>query len=494
MNKLNTILVVLLLLPALRAPAQDLVRLKEGKGLIKGEIIVENDEKVVLIDHMGKTVTVAQIDIERLRRGKGLHPKTLERLEAVTEKTADNLFAVAAWAAEEKGLKRDSQRIARRVLVLDPEHKKARALLGHVKGLDVWYPDAETAQAAVEEKMTADGYVFASGGWIRLERAGDLASHPEDWMLIDDFWWRPLAEVMKERGYELWRKEWYPPDQKHLIPLCREYTDKLGSEFHGAEKGTALVFSCLGRSEAMGTAESLVKARAWFCETFKTAEHGRRRNLADAPGSLTLIVQNQRQLEKFADTYRGPYQISGDDIAFQIRLKMILWRDLGHAHQADDNLWRHQIVSQLGGRLMQWYWHEGSDLPAWLWIASAHHAEVAVFGGARVPYVARTEYDDPTADEAVTSRDIRRAREMVKDLVKQKKSVSIRTLFGKPFNGMTKDDDNVGLVLMQFLLEKHEEAFLKFLSGTRSGNVWERWDSYLGKSMEDIEGEFKSWL
>lgn len=485
--------VVLLLLTGLPLGAQDFVRLKDGKA-VKGEIIVENAEKLVLIDQMGETVTVLQADIERFRKGKPMSPKTLEKLEAVTEKTADNLFAVAAWAAEQKGLHRDAERVARRVLVLDPNHKQARALLGHVKGLDVWYPDAETAKAAVEEKMTADGYVYVSGGWIRAERANDLAGRPEDWLLIDDFWWRPLAEVMTERGYELWRREWYPPDQKHLIPLCREYSDKLGVEMHAAEKGCSRVISCLGREEAMAMAENMVKARAWFCSTFETATHGRRKDLDQNPQSLTVIVPNQVTLEKFADSYRGVFGIKGEDIGFTIRLKMVLWTDFGHAHQADDNIFRNQVVSQLGGRMLQWYWHEGFDLPAWIWIASAHHAEIAVFGGARVPYVARSEYDDPSADENVSSRDIRHARERVKEMAKAKKGLSIRTLFGKPFNAMTKEDDDVGLVLMEYLLEKEKEPFLKFLSGPKTGNVWERWERYFKKSMEQVEGDFKAWL
>ena len=389
---------------------------------------------------------------------------------------------------------RDAERLARRVLVMAPEHKEARAFLGHVKGLGNWYVDAEAAHAAVQEKMTADGFVYVNNGWIRAERATDLTQRPDEWMLIDDFLWRPLAEVMTERGYELWDKVWYPKEDKHLIPALRKLSDKMGLRFHGHQVEASICYSVLGRESAIDMAKDLAKARAWFCKTFETDKNGPRRNLAKSPFNTAVVLGDKEELGKFAEAYAKQYGVTEQQLDYNLRLNMMTWRELGHAHNSGETIWRYQLVSQLGGRLIDYIWHGGFERPPWIWIASAHHAEIAVYETAKVPYVAESKYGERSARENPKARSISDARARVKDMVKSKERISIRELMGRPFNGMTQQDDDVGLVLFQYLLEVHKEGFYKFLMGPKSGNLWDRWDRYIGKSLEVVEGEFKAWL
>ncbi len=473
------------------ALAQDMIRLLDGP-LLRGEVIQESPKAVKMIDTMGKVHVVQRDKIKRLRIGRGLKKKTLEKLASVKDKSEASLWAIVAWCAEQKALKRDSQRLARRVLVMNPEHAEARKLLGHVKALGTWYANQEEAFKAVETKMTEAGYVFASGGWIRTERAADLAANPAAWLLIDDFKWRPLADVMRERGFEKYLEAWYPRDQKHLIPEAKALSKAMEAEFHIGQVGSSRVLTVETREDAIEIATSLDKVRKWFGKTFEVKKHGDRRDLETNPMNRAIVLSDKEQLVAFGDKFKEKYQFTDSQLKYERALNQALWSPLSHAHAMSDVLWKNQLPSQLGGNLLKWYFvkQEGLELPPWMWVASAHLGEIEATGVARVPYIAPSNYGQVETKENRGTRSLTDAR----DRVKEQNGASLRGLMGKPFNALTPEDDVAGMVYFTFLLEKYKPQLLKFLTARPCGNLFVRFKKFFSKPMEEFDHEFKEWL
>ncbi|MFT7619800.1 MAG: hypothetical protein ACI97A_003457 [Planctomycetota bacterium] len=490
MKRLLIITFLLTAIGAAPASAQDLVRLLDGT-MMRGEVTKESPKAIKFIDLMGKVHVIERDKIKKLRVGRPMKKKTLAKLAALTDKTEKGLWEVAVWCSEQKPLKKDSQRLARRVLVMNKDHLEAHTLLGHVKALGGWYQDQEKAHKAVEGKMTADGYVFANNGWIRAERAPELASSPDEWLLIDNFKWRPLKDVMWERGFEKFNGTWYPKEQKHLIPEGKALSELMEEKFHIAQVGSCRVLTIGEREDAFELATTLDKVRKWFGKTFEVKKHGDRRDLETRPLNRAVVLQDLEMLGKFGERNKKKYNLNDVSLRYQRALNQTLWSPLSHAHARSDILWKNQFPSQLGGNMLSWFFvKEDIDLPAWMWVASAHLAEIEVTGQARVPYFAPDKYG------AVEIKENRAGRGMsdAKDRVKEMKSVSLRALMGKPFNGLTPKDDVLGMVYLTFLLEKYKPQLLKFLTARPCGSLWVRFDKFFPKKLEEVDNEFKAWL
>lgn len=490
MKRLFTYAFLFLVLGAVQAQAQDLLRLLDGK-MLRGEVIKESPKAVKFIDVMGKVHVIERDKIKRLRVGRPMKKKTLARLEELTDKSAKGLWEVAVWCSEQKPLKKDSQRLARRVLVMDPEHLAAHQLLGHIKALGVWYEDQEKAHKAVEGKMTADGFVFANNGWIPAEKAEDLAANPDEWLLIDNFKWRPLKDVMWERGFEKFNGTWYSKEQKHLIPEGKAFSELMESKFHIGQVGSCIVLTVGEHEDAIEIAKSLDVVRKWFGKTFEVEKHGDRRDLETKPVNRAILLEDMEMLVKFGDLHMKKLNLNESSLKYQRALNQTLWMPLSHAHAKSDILWKNQFPSQLGGNMLAWYFvKEDIDLPPWMWVASAHLAEIEATGQARVPYFSPSQYGQVEVKENRAARGMSGAREHVKEL----KRVSLRALMGKPFNGLSPEDDVVGMVYMHFLLEKYKPQLLKFLTAKPCGNLWIRFDKFFPKKLEEVDQEFKAWL
>ncbi len=263
------------------------------------------------------------------------------------------------------------------------------------------------------------------------------------------------------------------------------------TEFHIAQVGASVVLTVETREDAVEIATGLDKVRRWFGKTFKVAKHGKRRRLATEPTNTAILLSDKEQLIQFGDKFQKAYNLSDASLAYQRNLNMTLWTPLSHAHAATDNLWPAQFPSQLGGSLLQWYWvPQDMELPPWMWVASAHLAEIEVHGAARVPYYAPDKYGQRETKAVKGSRSLQDARDRVKDL----KRVSLRSMMGKQFNNLSQEDDLVGMVYLAFLLDKHRDELIKFLTRPPCGQVWTRWKKCFGKNAEEMDHELKAWL
>ncbi|MCA9320519.1 MAG: hypothetical protein KDB53_07280, partial [Planctomycetes bacterium] len=475
--------------------AQDFIKLKEG-GSVLGEIVKEDATSLTVVTKECELVTVAKDSIERERRGKKIHRKVQAMLDAIDAEDNDALFALAQEISETKAYKYDALRFARRIVARDPDHEGARTLLGHVRIQEKWYPDRETAMKALEEKMKADGFVYLNEGWVKVERAEELKAHPEAFILIDELIWRPLAEVMVERGFTLWEGEWYPKEEKYLLVYLERLKTRTGEVAHAAVVGSSHVFAVQGRDVAKEMAKDLDHARNWFCDTFEVGEKSRLdiRNLRTEPQSFAYVLSDQIALSSFADEYKKDLKMDDQNLAFTLPRKHCLWRDLGHAIHTGETLWKNYLVSQLGGSLLDWYWHRGFERPAFLWVGSAHLVEAAVYGAARTQYVAEDKYARTSETPATQRRGISDAKDAARDLLRSKSLEPLSRVFFKTFNELTVSDDIMGVAFLQWCLEERKEILFKFLSGSPSGNLRERFDRTFGAKFDEVDKDFHAWL
>src|SRR5688572_7827717 len=82
-----------------------------------------------------------------------------KKLAAIDRKDAEAVFGVAVWA-EQNSLKTDSKRLLREVIKVNPDHAKARELLGYEKFGDKWLTKREIErekEKAKEAEMAAQG-------------------------------------------------------------------------------------------------------------------------------------------------------------------------------------------------------------------------------------------------------------------------------------------------------------------------------------------------
>jgi hypothetical protein len=484
------IIPVLIALSAWVAPAQEWIRLQSGPTL-RGEIIGESETEYTLIDMDGQRQQVKKSDVKRAKR-RAFKKEVQKKLDATPAENIAARMEIAAWAAESKKLKRDAPRIALRVLAHDPDHAGAREMLGHVRAMGHWYRDIKTANSAVSEKMTADGYVLAKEAWVKADRKGEFEADPEAWMIVQGLIWRKTDEVMAERGFHRWQDQWYPPEEKALVTELKRLEKRTEQTAQAARVGSVEVYHVSGRDVAKEHAEKLMKARTWFCETMKIEP--RRLPLMKSPVARVYVLEDMAALSKFGDTYGEELGMTEQDRSFAMKQQHLVWKGLGHATILRHNLWRHLLVAQMGGDLTQRIWHHGFDIPAWFWVASAHNAEIAVYGDARVAYIGPDEYGRLVQPPDLRGMSLRDIKQRVRELYRSGEVPKLKFLFTRHYNQLSGETSIAGIALFHFFLENHREGWMKFLMGQPSESLHDRFARSLKKSYAQLDQEFKEWI
>lgn len=474
------------------AAAQDTVKLLRGK-LHRGVILEETGKSIRMVTAAGEIVEIAVADTKFVRRGKPVAKKVAERLAGVDRTDPQALFVVAEWAAGIRSLKKDSRRVALLALAADPHHAESRALLGHVHALGVWYPTASEARKAVTAEMKARGFKKYKDGWADPAVIADVKATPGEW-IVDDFQWRLVSEVMRDRGMTEWNGIWYREAEKHVIDACRTLEERIDIKAHGARIGANVVVCYQGRQVAEKNAMRLDQVRRWFVKAFK-AEHT---DLDEGPESWHYILESRGDLGAFGRKYETELGLSKERVDFYMKTGSIPYGRLDHAVDTARTQWKEALVSQLGGRLLErFYWNGGFEMPDWMFIASAHHAEIAVFGEAVIWYIAPDEYGRREEVRTDKGRSVATVKTALKDMAKRGRLPTLEQLFRARTNTMTADLDTMGIGYLAFLLENHLDAWLGFITGmsSQAGEKCEtRFRRYFGKGYAQIHEEFRGWL
>lgn len=481
----------LLLFPTL-CGAQDTIELTDGK-VVRGDILAVVDGNVDIVTPACELKTISGDAVADVRRGKGLSPRVVLRLKTIDARDPDALMKVAGWALETRGLKKDARRLLRRVIAFKPENDRARELLGQVHALGTWYPDARTAYTAVRERMKADGYVYVKRGWIKKELVNFLRATPGDWILFRGFLWRSLSEVRKERGDRIWKKEWYTGEEAELVKTLKRIEEVTGDDCHAAHVGTCKVFCYLGRVEAREAAERQQKARDWFVETFEVEK--RRSHIIKHPPKVDFVLSGDEAFRRYLDDRKKKNRIS------QARYDLCLRtgnnaNGMFNCTHLGRQAWKYSLVSHMGLAMMRNLF-SGSQSPAWIRVASGHHAELAIFGDVRVQWVHLGVYDQEVEVPKLEGRGMKQIKEAVREYYKDRPMPSLRALSVKDMNELTPELDTLGTVYMQFLLEEHKEKWLAFLTNKgarRFNNVREHFEHHFKMTFEAMDLALRKWL
>jgi hypothetical protein len=135
--------------------AADEVVLRNGS--VFSGVVKEDGERVTIQMDYG-TMSFKRIDVREIRRSedplKDLETKTLKAT------TAEELYAVAVWARDQK-LPGRADELLKKVLSLEPEHEGARRALGYERIEGRWLHG--------DDLMRAQGYEKHNGRWLTRE-------------------------------------------------------------------------------------------------------------------------------------------------------------------------------------------------------------------------------------------------------------------------------------------------------------------------------------
>ncbi len=148
-----------LLLASAAAPAQDVVRLKNGKT-VAGK--ARDGMLAVDVETAAGRVRIPWRGIERIDRAASLQEEYRKRRSRIARDDATGHFLLALWCRK-MGLAREMKTHLERVLEIDPDHRGARSALGFEKVSDRW--------VAGEEALAAKGFVRRGGRWVLAEEA-----------------------------------------------------------------------------------------------------------------------------------------------------------------------------------------------------------------------------------------------------------------------------------------------------------------------------------
>jgi len=470
--------------------AQDRVKLTTGK-FVTGDILAIVEGRVELVTPEAVLEVIPAELVAEVRRGEPFSARVRARLAEIDERNPQALFEVAKWAEEARGMRSESLRLLRRAVALRPDFPEARERLGHVLALGTWYPDARTAYTAVKDRMTADGYVYHKQGWIKKELLPYLKETPADWLLWQNFLWRSVTEIRKERGDLLWKKEWYVGEETRLVRTLKEIEALTGDDCHAAKAGPCEVYCYLGREEAQEAAERQLKARQWFVATFEVKQ--RRRMLETSPTKVDWVLSGDASFQKYLDHMRKRGMSQGQyNLSLRTGNYAAGFFYCGHLGR---EAWKWSLVSHMGLAMMRAFW-VGGETPAWITVASGHHAELNVMGDVRVQWVHIGAYDQEVKIPELRGHSMKEIKEAVLSYYRDHEMPSLRAMMSKDMNELTQEIDTLGTVYLLFFLEEHKETWLDFLTqpAPKAQNVRERFEHHFKMTFEAMDLKFREWL
>ena len=144
------VFVVLIMLVTSHA---DTIILNSGKS-VKGEIVEETPDEVVVRQSSGVTTRISRDDIEEIVRTEDLLKECEKRLGKIERGDTQAMMNLATWCAEH-GLKEQQRKLLEQILETEPENAEARRMLDILEG--------RLPESAREEKKESDGITFAPG-------------------------------------------------------------------------------------------------------------------------------------------------------------------------------------------------------------------------------------------------------------------------------------------------------------------------------------------
>lgn len=202
---MRILLVVLLLLFSAPLAVAHTVETLDGT-IHEGKIVIDTDEKVVIVTTFGDRVVVKR---DQIKAVDDRTPPLREQLKYRADLAKDDvprLWDLYKWA-KKQGFKDELEFILDRIVELKPKSSKAHKLLGHEKVDGVWMTPEEKerhVQELHDAEMRGKGLVPYEDRWVTPEEKDAL----EKGLLKDGDNWVTEAEYHRRRGEQLVDGKW----------------------------------------------------------------------------------------------------------------------------------------------------------------------------------------------------------------------------------------------------------------------------------------------
>jgi tetratricopeptide (TPR) repeat protein len=210
-SSLRWALTVVLLFVISAAAVADIIYLNTG-GIIKGEILEEDDDEIVVKTKFGE-IPINRDDIDFIESGTD-EEILQQRLKKLKKDDSDALVELGGWA-QTVGLKKEAQELFKKAIEIEPNHYFARTELGHRKLKGKWL--------TTDEYNKAIGLVKHEGQWVTKEDAEKLKAgyvkYGGDWIKKEDL-------EMARKGYRKLGKKWVTKDEFYKAKGFVKYKDK----------------------------------------------------------------------------------------------------------------------------------------------------------------------------------------------------------------------------------------------------------------------------
>ncbi len=136
----------------------DVIHLNTG-GVVKGEIVSDDDYEVRVRTKSGMITVILREDIERIERGDSPEQVYRKKLAKIDSGDVEAHYELAMWAKKIRlgELAKDE---FNKVIILDPGHPYARAELGYVRNGKGWsIRGSDVVEGAEDEDLDLDSFV-----------------------------------------------------------------------------------------------------------------------------------------------------------------------------------------------------------------------------------------------------------------------------------------------------------------------------------------------
>ncbi|MCB9831469.1 MAG: hypothetical protein H6807_03270 [Planctomycetes bacterium] len=487
MNK-SILVLFLLLAPALIA--QDRLELADGRKL-RGEILSEKNGRLRFVTQEAELVEIESADLVERKEGRGLAKSLAEKLGDDPE-DKDRILEVARIASADKNLRRDAPRLWRRLLALEEgDCDEARLALGQVRLGGTWYPDEKTGMKAWGEILAVEGFVPIAGGFVKKVELDAFRKNQASFLLDEERRWRPLEEIMMERGMRPWNGEWYDSaTDTDLLDELKDLEAALGIVAQAGRDGVDEVYVVGKREVAEKLAKKITAARAWVALNLDAAAEPMLQQRGQA-----FALRTRVQYRDFLTRYRAKHGREPEDVKFCLDLGGMGFKRTSRVTDQEQPSWENTFVSGMVASLGRALGHAAFDVPAGFWVAAAMRGEADVMGSIRIHYVSPSRYD--RAEEVRTQfESLDDARARLAEAKVRRGTRPMAELLNLSLNDLQSIHEVQGVFFLGFLLETRKEALLEFWKSRPEGKETAelRFARCFGAPIAELEKEFWTWF
>ena len=114
----------------------DVIYLNTG-GVVKGKITERNMDSIVVVTEQGNKTTILLEDIEKIEEGASVEEMYKEKLSKIKEGDAEGHYQLGMWL-KKVNYHKEAKEEFEKAIILNPDHRFARAELGYVERKDGW--------------------------------------------------------------------------------------------------------------------------------------------------------------------------------------------------------------------------------------------------------------------------------------------------------------------------------------------------------------------